>query len=293
LAYQYQGERFRLAGVLADRARMFGPRLYVSEELRTHLRGYLWAHGIHVITDLTFVDVSPINVWFKGVAMDRLSPSFALMHGIIMGQPDVIENRALLDVLGVGLVMVTEAEGPVPQRLQLLDRYSASGWRVLLLFGNPTAWPKAVLTSIEARDLHLPKRPACPNEGALCRDYERLAAMRLPDPVEYTGRDGSYTARFAPSDRERLLFVSSMYRPEFTARSMGRPLRIDPVANAFLGITIPAGASEVAIAFTPTARIALAWVSGISLVTLLIVFSTIWWRNRSVGWTEPAPRTAW
>jgi hypothetical protein len=239
-----------------------------------------------VITDLALFGLDPINGWFKGISMDRLYPSFSLMHGVIAGQRDVIENRALSDVLGFNLVVTTEGEGNPPPGMPLLESYqprsgnSQEKQRRFLLFGNETAWPRAVLTAVEARDLRLPVRPGCPHDGALCRDYDQFARTRRPEPVALDGHDGSYTARFAPEDDDRLLFLSLMYRPEFTAQSNGRVLRVDEVGHGFLGVTVPKGVSQVQIAFVPTARVILTWCSGVSVIALLVAFSAVSWKNR-------------
>ncbi len=284
--YRHQEHAVGLARVLADRAGTFGSRLYVSEDVRTRLRGDQSADGVHVITDLAFLGLRPINAWFKGVSMDHLYPSEQLMHGLIGGQREVMENRALLDVLGINLVMVTDGTDPAPHGLLQVDRYQPSAGdtersrRPFLLFANPDAWPTAVLTGLEARDMRLPLRPNCPHAGALCRDFERLARTRRPEPAVLEGHGDSYMARFAPADDERLLFLSLAYRPEFKARSKGLSLRVDRVAEGFVGVTVPHGVSEVEIAFVPRVRRVLAWLSGASLMALLAGFSIVSWHKR-------------
>ena len=71
--------------------------------------------------------------------------------------------------------------------------------------------------------------------------------------------------RLPPSDQERLLFISAMYRPEWRATAATGPLTVRPVANAFLGVTIPAGITDVTVEFTPTVQIALTWFSSLVL----------------------------
>jgi hypothetical protein len=279
--YRHQGRPAGLATVLADDARAHGSRLYVSEDVRNRLRGRLSADGIHVITDLSLLGLDPINGWFKNISMDALYPSSILMHGLIGGQREVIENRALADVLGINLVMTTDADGVEPPGMSRLETYEpASKDRRLLVYANPDAWPKAVLTAADARHLRLPLVAGCPHTGALCRNYDAFAATRQPEPVRLDGRDGAYTARFAPGARERLLFLSTLFRPEFAARTQGRPLRVDSVAGGFLGITVPGGVSEVHIAFEPKARIVLSWFSGASLASLLTACLIVSWRER-------------
>ena len=92
--YRYQQAPVRLAALLSDRARTYGPRLYTSEVVRRRLRGVLSDLGIHSITDLVLFGLNPINGWFKNVSTDRIHPSWQYMHGMIYGQQDVIAQPA-------------------------------------------------------------------------------------------------------------------------------------------------------------------------------------------------------
>jgi len=116
----------------------------------------------------------------------------------------------------------------------------------------------------------LPFRRGCPHRGALGRDYAALAASRLPEPVRLTEADGRYTARFAPSDQERLLFLSVLYRPEWRAAAPAGALAVVPIADAFVGVIVPPGVDVVDLRFVPRLRIALTWFSG-GILTILLV----------------------
>jgi hypothetical protein len=181
-------------------------------------------------------------------------------------------------VLGINLVWTAEAEGAIPAGLRVLDRTHVEtprGEEDLVLLANTDAWPKAVLMDADARTISLPLRSGCPHEGALCREYEPLAARRLPGDVALTSSNGRYAARFAPADRDRLLFLSATYRPEWQATSPRGALRIDPVANAFLGVTIPAGVDSVDLAFVPRLHMAMTWVSGVAFFGVLVAFCVL------------------
>jgi hypothetical protein len=289
--YRYQHKAVGIGGVIAQRAASYGSRLYVSEEVRQRLRGQLSGEGVHFITDLAFLGVNPINITFKGVSMDRIHPSTALMMSLISGEQDVIENDPLLDVLGVNLIMKAAGEGPTPSTLPVTDRLRPPGGPAydgpahdILVLANENAWPKAVLTDSQAQTAALPFRAGCPHRGALCRDYTALAASRLPEPVRLAAEDGRYTARFAPSDRERLLFLSVLYRPEWRATTPTGALRVVPIADAFVSVIVPPGVEAVDLRFVPRARIALAWFSG-GILTILLVGVGAWegrraWRRR-------------
>jgi hypothetical protein len=284
--YRYQQAPIRLAALLKDRARTYGPRLYTTEVVRRRLRGSMADLGIHSITDLALMGLNPINGWFKNVSTDRIHPSWQLMHGMIYGQRDVIANQPLLDVLGIDLLLATPADGPFPPALVITD--TRSTWadaRVrdpvdLVLLGNPRAWPRAVLLPEGAGRVRLPLRAGCDHDRALCRDFTSLAEQRLPDHVRLDEADGHYTARFPPSSDSRLLFISAMYRPEWRAGSSLGPLQVEPVADAFVGVIVPAGVEEVEIRFTPLARVALTWLSYGTLLALVGVLTVGVWRER-------------
>src|SRR6185503_4906468 len=168
----------------------------------------------------------------------------ALMHGFIGGEADVIANAPLLDVLGIGLVLREEDEGPAPPGLVTLERLpvkTVDGPVVLQLLANPDAWEDAVAMSEDARAVALPPRPTCPNERVLCRDFTPLARRRLDRAVTVDSSNGVITGTVAPSDAAQMVFLSTLYRPEWNAHSTAGPLRVDQVAGAFIGVTLPPG----------------------------------------------------
>ena len=285
--YRYQDEPVRLAATLVDRARVHGPRLYTSEPVRRALRGGMSANGIHSLTDLVLFGLDPVNGWFKNVSMDRIHPSAQLMHGVILGQREVIGHQPLLDVLGINLVWATTGDGPFPPALLLTDRWkggSSQDYEAekndLVLFANPQAWPRAVLVPPEAALVRLPLRPGCPHQGAMCRDFTALARQRLPAKVALAESDGFYGARFPSASEERLLFVSAAWRREWEARSDAGPLQITPAAEAFLGVRIPPGVDHVEVRFEPRVRAMLTWVSAISVLALTTVVAVSLGRRR-------------
>jgi len=291
--YRYQQAPVRLAALLSDRARTYGPRLYTSEAVRQRLRGRMADLGIHSITDLVLFGLNPINGWFKNVSTDRIHPSWQYMHGMIYGQRDVIANQPLLNVLGINLVLATPGDGPFPPGLVITDRQPTRtatdrgpDQHEVVLLGNPQAWPRAVLLPEGAGRMRLPLRLGCGHDRALCRDFTSLAQQRLPDPVRLDEEDGLYTARFPPSGGARLLFISAMYRPEWQAASALGPLPIEPAADAFLGVIIPAGIEEAEIRFSPRPRVILEWVSYGTMLALLAVLCVSTRRGRRRALTQ-------
>jgi hypothetical protein len=290
--YRYQYSAVGIGAVITQRAASYGSRLYVSGEVLRRMQGYLSDEGLHSITDLVFLGVNPVNASFKGVSMDRIYPSRVLARSMIGAQQDVIENDALLDVLGVNLIMQAAGEGPPPSTLRVTDHLRPRGpgpydgpAHDILVLANENAWPKAVLVDMRAQTVALPFRHGCPHRGALCRDYTALAASRLPEPVRLAAADGRYSARFAPSDRERLLFLSVLYRPEWRATAAAEALRVVPIADAFVSVIVPPGVEEVELRFVPRVLIVLAWFSG-GILTILLVgvclgeASRVWHRLR-------------
>ena len=112
-------------------------------------------------SDLVFLGLNPINGWFKNVSMDRLYPSISLMEGVIIGDLNVVHNRALLDVLGINLVMTAESEGPSAGGTAVVHRMTTDDRGTLLTLANPGAWPKAVLIDPAALEVTLPLNPGC------------------------------------------------------------------------------------------------------------------------------------
>jgi hypothetical protein len=270
LFYRHQNRPFGLARVLVDNAARYGSRLYLSPSIDRRMRMGFSADGIHFSSDLVLHGLNPVNGWFKNVSMAALYPPVLLMESIIGGDVDVIRNQPLLDVLGIDLVLSTEGETGVPSGLIVAERprVRAAGLDDLVLLANPTAWPRAVLLAPDAAALQLPRRDSCEHSAALCRDFAPLARTRLDGHVALEVGAGRYAARVQPADQERLMFFSTLYRPEWEARAGDTRLQVRPVADAFLGITVPPGVSEIAVAYTPRVQIALTWIGNIAFFGL-------------------------
>jgi hypothetical protein len=275
--YRHQGHAFGLGRVLVDNAQRFGPRIYLSRDVDRVMQGNLSSDGIHLSSDLVLLGLNPVNGWFKNVSLAVMQPPMSLMESFISGSSNVISNPALLDVLGINLVLTTEHETGVPPGLMVVDRPRVHDERLadLVLLANADAWPQAVLLRRDAYTVQLPVHAGCQHTGALCRDYETLSQMRLAGEVTLQASNGRYMARITPSDEERLLFISAMYRPEWTATAATGPLTVHPVANAFLGVTVPPGVTDITVAFTPRIQIALTWFSNLvfagAAVALLVI----------------------
>ena len=283
LFYKYQGHAVGLGTLLVEQARRFGPRVYLSPGVNDIMRGRLSGDGVHFSSDLVFLGLNPVNGWFKNVSMDRLAPASLIMEGVIPVDQSAIRNETMLDVIGINLVLALANEGPFPPGLHVVERYavrSEPGGELLVL-ANPDAWPLAVLTEADAHMAALPINQGCGHDRALCRDYRALHDRRLAGTVALTQENGRYVARLPGADRERLLFLSVYYRPEWRASSPMGALPVHPVAGAFLGVTVPPGVTEVTVSYTPRTFIALTWVSSLTFGGLLIALCVLWRRRRA------------
>jgi hypothetical protein len=264
LFYRYQGQPVGLAGTFVEQAERFGPRIYLSPETDRAMRGRLSAYGVHFSSDLVLLGLNPINGWFKNVSMAAVHPPESLMESVILGDVNVIQNRVLLDVLGIDLILSTERETGIPPGLDVVARPDLGDTlRDPILLANADAWPQAVLMQPHAASMELPIHAGCRHQAALCRDYGEFARARIPAEVSLTASNGRYAVRLPAADRERLLFISALHRPEWTARSAAGPLPVHVVAGAFLGVIVPGEVTEVTVAYDPRIQIALTWFSTI------------------------------
>jgi len=274
LFYKYQGQSVGLGREVQDAARRFGRRVYLSPDVEFAIRGRLSRLGLHFSTDLALLGLNPVNAWFKNVAMSDIQPPTSMMESFISGNMNVVANQSLLDVLGINLVMIAAGEN-VPDFLTVVRSKSP------IIAGNPHAWPKAVLLNHSAADLTLPVRAGCAHTAALCREYTPIRPLRLPDVVSLRERDGEFEASFAPSNEERILFISSLFRREWEARSSeGRTLTVQPVAGAFLGVTVPPDVTRIVAAYRPRLQQGLTWFSTLTYAGLCVTWIALQRRQR-------------
>jgi uncharacterized membrane protein YfhO len=77
------------------------------------------------------------------------------------------------------------------------------------------------------------------------------------------------------------LFFSTLYRPEWEATAAGASLPVRRVADAFLGVLVPPGVSEISVTYRPRAVIALTWLgNGVFFALVCAVFLPLAWRAR-------------
>jgi len=254
------------------------------------MRGGLSRDGLHFSTDLVFLGLNPINGWFKNVSLEPLAPASLIMESFILGDWNAVQNRPMLNVLGINLVVTRMGDEPLPGGLGIVERYPVRppGRGEFLIFANPDAWPLAVLMEADAHAARLPVRQGCRHTAALCAEYEALHQKRLPDTVTLVVEPGRYVARLPPANRERLLFLSVLYRPDWQAVSPSGPLQTHAVAGAFLSVSIPAGVGEVTLQYTPRVFRALTWLSNLTFIGLVGICCLLW-RRQPQSATEDSP----
>ena len=265
--YENLGRSEKLPGWINSHAGGEGTRVLTSSAfMRTGFVG----DGLYGITDLTFLGLEPLNGWFKSVSMDRLYPSRCLSHGYIDGDFGLLNNKDMLDVLGVGLV-VTLANEPVKNMPLVAKRLSNLNGKAqeVHLYKNDSAWPKAFM--MDPAILKAPESRVCGSAGMLGRDFGLWKKYRLEDEIELSGHDGEYLMTFPASSQPRLLVTSKLYRSEWSASSDGTPLKVEPVWDAIVGVRIPPGAHAVKLQFRPIIRNFLWYVSVATLLTIVFL----------------------
>ncbi len=268
---------------LTDAAASHGARLYLSPAAEALFRRQLAPEGLYALTDLSRLGLAPVNGWFKGVSMDPLYPSTDLMQGRIRGELDVIDNGPLLDVLGVGLVLVLEDDlskirtAGTLRQIGSFDTRTLVGNKRFVLLANPDHWNRASVLAPSAAKFVPAKRHTCSHDRFLCADLADLAAAHLDDTVTIAGRHGDLTLTLAPATAPRLVVVSQLYRVEWRAEADGRRLVTRAVAGALLGIDVPAGVAAIDLGYRPAVRGILLLVSWLAIGLCLGVFL---WRRR-------------
>lgn len=265
--YENLGRPGGLPGWIKSHAGGEGTRVLTSSAF---MRSGFVSDGMYGITDLTFLGLEPLNGWFKSVSMDRLYPSRCLSHGYIAGDFGLLNNKDMLDVLGVGLVLAL-ADEPVENLPLVASRVSNLNGKAqkVSLYKNDSAWPKAFM--MDSAIFNAPDSRVCGSAGMLGRNFSIWKKYRLGDEVKLSGHDGEYLMTFPASSQPRLLVTTKLYRPEWYASSDGIPLMVEPVWNAVVGIRLPPGAHAVNLQFRPIIRNYLWYVSVAALLTVVFL----------------------
>jgi hypothetical protein len=217
-----------------------------------------------------------VNGSFKGVSTDVLYPSGSLPIGRIVGDAATVQNAATLAGLGIGAVLATGGE-PVAPELVEVARYDAAD-ETMRLLRHPSAWPGGAFVMAATLATPLPELPDCRFPGLFCRDFSPVIDAGVDSGVSITRRHGTVEARFAPRNQSRVLVVSEMFRPEWTARTGRTALPVAPAWGGMIAVTVPPGADAVELRYRPAMIMALTALS--ALVIAAAVVTLAWRRSR-------------
>lgn len=248
-----------------------GGRLYMSPAAERFAYRTL-RFGSHYAT-LPLNGMRVVNGDFKGIDYSAVYPNRSQMRGFVCAHPTVIANGPLLDVLGIEYVLASDKERVAPG---LEPVTPLPNWRneSLWLFRNPTSWPTAVVMDRRVKEVHLKRLPSCDKAGLLGDDFSPVPALRLPSGRLKTRRTcNTISISLPPAAQSRLILVNELYRPAWTAAvtvgSSRAAAPVEPVLDALIGVTVPAGSTELILTYRPWGRIAWRAVSGAAILACL------------------------
>jgi hypothetical protein len=259
-----------VAASLRDWTSRLPGRWYLAPQLDTLVReGRLADDGLWRDTWI-YKGLPVVNGAFKGISADVLYPSGSLPIGRIEGDAATVGSAATLAALGIGAVLATPDE-PVSPELEEVASFVLESGSVRLL-RNRAVWPGAAFVAPATVAAPLPALVDCRFAGLFCRDFSPVLAAGVDTRVSVARRHGTLDASFAPADRSRVLIVSEMYRPEWTARANGTSLTVSAAWGGVIAVTVPAGAGVVELRYRPSLVMGLTAASALLLagVTLTL-----------------------
>ena len=251
-----------------------------------------------------------VNGHFRGVDVSEFQQTVEGLHGEIRGERSLWEGTTdnlqtaatVFEVLNVGYVLATPGER-VASSLVLLRRFhlpppldAKLAATDVEVYRNPEAWPDAVVLAPKANQIdRLRPRAGCDIPGLLCDDLSPIVPLRQKGAVvgqEWHGT--SLHVRLAPRSQPAVLMVSQLYRPGWRAHlSNGRTVSGHRLFGAVTGFDLPPGTRTAVIEFHPTARIAFATLSWVTLLLGLVFLGAAAIRGAVAGTHRVEPdRTA-
>lgn len=255
--FHYRGEDSPSAfkSWLTANGKRTGERFFLSSRVQNDLRGG-WIHeGVYGYTELVRLGLPVVTGWFKNVSMDAIYPSSSLMHGRIEGNDAAWGNRNFLDIAGVRWILVSGEETTLVAGKASLGKastYRGRDGRILALFENPDAWPRAVFlgTGFE-QSSRLPRLSGCPFTGIICADLSSIKDARLTGTIDAQFDRENITLRFSPANSPRQVLLSVFAHDGWIARAGNMELPLAKVDGALLGVPVPAGVSEIHLSYSP------------------------------------------
>ena len=158
------------------------------------------------------------------------------------------------------LLTVCVATAPVVPSLD----FDLSGMPDVVTVDDMTCLPAAL------EDELFTQREECRAVGFLCADLSPLARWRLPSRPVLVDEGQRFTVEFTPSEKERVLVLAYLYRPDWKAfDDTGRALNVVGVGGALLAAEVPPGASGVTLIYSPHVRRALLLLGFLGFLSVL------------------------
>jgi hypothetical protein len=236
---------------------LFAPR-FMAE------RGAFDVDGI-MHNSLAYYGVPIVNVLTRGIATSPLHPDIGLLEGEIRLGQRALFDSTLLNVLGITHVLAMPddvyGEGLAPE-MRLRGRRGVS----MLVLRNRDAWPPAVFVDEEAAGIRLPRLSGCEHDRFLCADFGPVLNHRLAGPpIAFERLHDSMTIVVPRSATDRTVMLSTWFRRGW--RACPAEAAVFPVFEQLIGVRIPAGVSEVRLAYRPWLRV---WIHVSSGIVLLV-----------------------
>ncbi len=233
------------------------------------------------INALAYRGAAVVNGAFKGISTDTLWPNDRLFHAWIRTPAALVDSDSSLDVLGIRYVLSERGE-KVASGLREIWTGTTTRGAELVLFENVDAGPGAFLVDPSYTDRVLPTYAGCGHDRVLCRDVGALNALRDRDVTRIERGVNEIRLTWPSVATPRVLIVTEMYRPAWTAVSGSESLRTRIVYGGFIGVSLPPGTSSVHLRYRPRTIIAASIVCYGALALALLALA-IPWRRRDAS----------
>jgi hypothetical protein len=207
-----------------------------------------------------------------------VDPIFAGRYHPLFGNP--VARRAM-DMLAVKLLVIA----PGAQVRWMLTQPSAPPGAPPLLLENRTALPRAYVVhrvrAVENQDEALraiadPRFDPTSTAVVIGGEEIDLPAVAGNSPVELVKMDTDAVTLRAQMDRSGLLVLNDLMFPGWEAWVDSEPARIFRVNVLFRGVYLDGGEHVVEFTYRPPRFVLGAWVSGMSIVVLLVMLAPRW-----------------
>ena len=279
---QVLNESEPIANYLKENRNSSGSRVYLSPEVTKNGPKFLSNWGGESNNTLSIWGVNQVNGYFKFTSMGDFFPSRKLGDSQIAAEIDVLNNKAMLDVLGIEYMYVLAGESWHPKLIEdgeFSKKFNIHGTngKKLILLHNPDAWMQVTAIKTDVIDIKLPVRSECGNDALLCRDYSQLLSLKNDNiDIETTiTKGGKISIDVKSSHAGVFLFVSQAYRPDWSAISKNNNIKIQRVLENFIVLDVPPDISQIELVYLPTTRIWLTFLQWglVGIICLILLIS--------------------